>query len=154
VTGADARGGPERPGVGEPPFVDGHSVFVAAPAAVVWDALLAPPARERRVGVAVLARALRVSDAQAAQPGFAVAESEPLRRVRFTGRHRFSVYALEWTLTPRDGGTMLAGRTYAAFPGWRGAVYRRLVIGSGGHRVVMRRWLRRIRRQAECRGQL
>jgi hypothetical protein len=136
------------PGAGGPPFVDEHSVFVAAPAAAVWAVLLAPPPR-RRAGGALLTRALRLSDPDATRPGFAVTESDPTRRLLFAGGHRFSDYTLEWRLSARDGGTVLAARTCAAFPGWRGGIYRRLVIGSGGHRVVMRRWLRAIRDQAE-----
>lgn len=34
--------------------------------------------------------------------------------------------------------------TLAAFPGIHGRVYRALVIGSGGHRIVVRRMLQRI----------
>ncbi|ADP81701.1 hypothetical protein [Pseudofrankia inefficax] len=135
------------PGAGGPPFVDEHDVFVAAPAAAVWDVLVAPP--RRRPGGALLTRALRLSDPEAPRPGFAVAESDPPRRLLFAGHHRFSDYTLEWRLSARDGGTVLAARTCAAFPGWRGRVYRALVIGSGGHRVVMRRWLRALRDQAE-----
>ncbi|MBL7492918.1 hypothetical protein I6A60_22160 [Frankia sp. AgB1.9] len=135
------------PAAGGPPFVDEHSVFVVAPATAVWAVLVAPP--RRRPGGALLTRALRLSDPDAARPGFAVAESDPPRRLLFAGGHRFSDYTLEWRLSARDGGTVLAARTCAAFPGWRGRVYRALVIGSGGHRVVMRRWLRAIRAQAE-----
>lgn len=34
--------------------------------------------------------------------------------------------------------------TFAKFPGIRGKIYRALVIGSGGHRVMVRRMLGRI----------
>jgi hypothetical protein len=37
-------------------------------------------------------------------------------------------------------------RTWAEFPGPAGAAYRALVIGSGGHRLVVRRMLRRVAR--------
>jgi hypothetical protein len=37
---------------------------------------------------------------------------------------------------------MLRARSYAEFPGPAGRVYRALVIGSGGHRIMVRRLLR------------
>jgi hypothetical protein len=81
-------------------------------------------------------------------PGFAVAEVEPARRVRLTGRHRFSVYALTFELAPDVGGTVLTARTNAAFPGPHGRLYRLLVISSGAHRVAVGRILRAVRRRA------
>jgi hypothetical protein len=82
--------------------------------------------------------------------GFAVAESVPGRSVQLVGRHRFSRYALGFELTVHSGLTTLAARTHAEFPGLRGAVYRGLVIGSGAHRLLVRRLLRDVRRQAEA----
>jgi hypothetical protein len=78
-----------------------------------------------------------------------VAEAVPGRRVRLTGRHRFSQYAFILTLVTQPDSTMLSARTHAEFPGLRGSVYRRLVIGSGVHRVLVARLLRAVRRQAE-----
>jgi hypothetical protein len=68
-----------------------------------------------------------------------------------TGRHRFSRYALILTLAEQPDGTMLCARTQASFPGLHGSLYRALVIGSGAHRVLVRRLLRTIRRSAEAR---
>jgi hypothetical protein len=38
----------------------------------------------------------------------------------------------------------LRALTFAAFPGVHGKAYRALVIGSGGHRIVVRRMLKRV----------
>ena len=40
--------------------------------------------------------------------------------------------------------TRVRATTLAEFPGIAGRIYRALVIGTGGHRVVVRRMLRRI----------
>ena len=40
--------------------------------------------------------------------------------------------------------TRLRAVTWADFPGVKGKVYRALVIGTGGHRVVVRLMLKRI----------
>jgi hypothetical protein len=149
TSGEPATSGESAPARIPPPFVDEHTVVINAPACAVWDVLVRPPARRRRIGAGVLARVLRLSDRDADRPGFAVTESDPPRRLLFTGRHRFSDYALEWTLRAQGEGTVLTARTYAAFPGWRGRTYRRLVIGSGGHRIAMRRWLTAVRRGSE-----
>ncbi|WP_337588776.1 hypothetical protein [Mycolicibacterium aromaticivorans] len=46
------------------------------------------------------------------------------------------------------GGTRVVAQSWAAFPGFMGRIYRALVIGSGGHRVVVRNMLKRIAQQA------
>lgn len=138
------------------PFVDEHRVLVPAPASAVWQALtgLVPGAG---TGGATVARLLGTEPRRArgtlfepgaTLPGFAVAEAVPGRRLRLTGRHRFSRYALLFTLTPQPGGTLLSARTDAAFPGLPGRLYRLLVISSGGHRVLVGRMLRAVGRRA------
>jgi hypothetical protein len=47
--------------------------------------------------------------------------------------------------------TRLRATTWAAFPGVAGTVYRALVIGTGGHRIVVRRILKRIAAEAHPR---
>jgi hypothetical protein len=42
----------------------------------------------------------------------------------------------------------VTAQTWAAFPGLKGSIYRALVIGSGGHRIVVRRMLKRIAAQS------
>lgn len=109
------------------PFIDEHAVTVAAPPAVVWARLR--PGKQR--------------------PGFTVAEAVPDVRLVLTGRHWFADYTLAFVLDDLGGSTRLAARSYARFPGCRGRLYRTLVIGTGGHRVVVRTLLRGVRVRAE-----
>jgi hypothetical protein len=139
------------------PFLDEHQVFAAAPAAAVWRSLGArfgglPP------GAAAYARLIATDPRRASgtpltegatMPGFAVTAAEPERRAELAGRHRFSAYTLDFTLTPERGGTVLRARSHAEFPGFLGGVYRGLVVRSGAHRVLVRRLLRTIASRAE-----
>ncbi len=79
-------------------------------------------------------------------PGFAVERSQRPSSLELCGHHRFSRYALVFELDELDEagerGCRLRARTYAEFPGLAGRVYRALVIGSGGHRLAVRRLLR------------
>jgi hypothetical protein len=140
------------------PFIDEHQVLVSAPAPAVWRALATALGRSRPGGAQALAGLLAAQprrasgmlfDEGAAVPGFSVAEAVPGKSVRLTGRHRFSRYALSFTLAAGPAGTTLSARTHARFPGLHGRLYRALVIGSGAHRVVTTRLLRAIRRLAE-----
>jgi hypothetical protein len=87
-------------------------------------------------------------DAGDAIPGFAVATCQSPRLLVLEGRHRFSEYELRFELEEARGGTTVRAKTFAAFPGLRGAAYRALVIGSRGHRVAVRGMLSRIARSA------
>jgi hypothetical protein len=139
------------------PFIDEHAVRIHAPAVEVWRLL--GGSLSRQIGSRAVAVVLGTVPARAhgnpltsgaAIPGFRVVEADPGRRLALAGRHRFSDYALTFVLVEQDGGTRLAARTDARFPGLRGHAYRALVIGSGMHRLVMRRWLERIRKAAEA----
>jgi len=139
------------PSMEELPYIDEHSQQVNAPTDVVWTALLKVLCRQMG-GSARLARILGCDPAQGtaefagrpgeAVPGFRVFEAEPGRRLALRGRHRFSNYALTFVLD----GDRLRAQTHAAFPGILGRLYRAAVIGSGGHRLVTRRLLRRVAR--------
>ena len=72
-------------------------------------------------------------------PAFRVVEAVPGNSLMPCGRHRFSRYRLEFAV---DEGQVRA-RTYAAFPGYAGRLYRKAVIGCGAHRVVTRHMLMR-----------
>ena len=135
------------------PFVDEHDQPLAAPADVVWQALL----RVVRGAFGRKGRVARILGCEPAQgslefagrpgdtvPGFRVSEAEPGRRLVLRGRHRFADYALTFDYD----GTRLRAITQAAFPGIRGKLYRAAVIGSGGHRIVTRRLLRAVARAA------
>ncbi|MDQ6710077.1 MAG: hypothetical protein M3Z11_05920 [Candidatus Dormibacteraeota bacterium] len=73
----------------------------------------------------------------------------PTMRLALRGAHRFSTYALVFELDA-NGATActLRAQSWAAFPGLAGRAYRALVIGTGGHRLVVRRLLRRAARRA------
>ena len=140
------------------PLVDEHAISVRAPRLAVWRRLGASLRGSGRAG-GPLTRLLgaqsgdRTGDPLAVGstiPGFAVVDAIPGERLVLAGRHRFSEYRLVFTLTGTDGTTRLAARSEARFPGLHGRAYRALVIGSGGHRVVVRRWLRAIARAAEA----
>jgi len=133
------------------PYIDEHSRRIDAPADAVWAALLEILRREMRDG-APIARALGCDPARGtaefagrpgeAVPGFRVTEAEPGRRLALRGRHRFAEYALTFVLD----GDRLRAQTHAAFPGLLGHLYRAAVIGTGGHRLVTRRLLRKVAR--------
>ena len=136
------------------PFIDEHTQRVDASPDAVWAALArAFRGMERAAWWARLLGCdpLDLTPGFAGRtgetvPGFRVVESEPGRRLALRGRHRFARYALTF-LVDREG---LRARTEAEFPGVSGKLYRAAVIGSGAHRVVTRRLLRRIARAAEA----
>jgi hypothetical protein len=131
------------------PYIDEHSQQVDAPGDAVWTALL-KVLRRAMGGSARFARLLGCDPARCtaefagrpgeAVPGFRVVEAEPGRRLALRGRHRFSSYALTFVLD----GNHLRAQTHAAFPGILGRLYRAVVIGSGGHRLLTRRLLRQV----------
>lgn len=135
------------------PYLDEHSERIDAPADAVWQALVDVLRRDMG-NSAAFARALGCEPAATSPafagrvgdtvPGFAVAESEPGRRLALRGRHRFSRYALTFVLD----GDRLRAQTHAAFPGVLGRLYRAAVIGTGAHRIATRRILRRVARLA------
>lgn len=138
------------------PYIDEHAHRVDAPADAVWASLL-ELLRGEMAGAAAFARLLGCDPARGtaaftglpgeAVPGFRVIEAEPRRLLLLRGRHRFSVYELTFVLD----GDELRARTRAAFPGVLGRLYRAAVIGSGAHRLVTRRMLRRVARAAVSR---
>lgn len=144
------------------PYIDEHSVIVGAPRERVWGALVSTlhgglasstPTSLRRLLHLVPAESRgdwrddpRVDDAL---PGFSVTEASAPERLALSGRHRFSNYALVFELDADGAGTCtLRAQTWAEFPGVTGRAYRALVIGSGGHRLVVRRLLREVAHRA------
>lgn len=144
------------------PFIDDHAQPIHAAPAEVWAALLATLRAQLAIrlpgpvlaawGLEQRARtgdwATHVAPGDT-MPGFAVVRSEPPRVLTLRGAHRFSRYELHFELVPRAGHVELHARTAAVFPGVHGRVYRALVIGTGGHRVAVRRILRAVARRAE-----
>jgi hypothetical protein len=142
------------------PVVDEHVHVVAAPPQRTWDAVVAVVGGTPTVPGALAAawglehRARRGDWAGPTPgdtvPGFGVAQADPPWTLTLDGSHRFSRYEIRFALEPVDAGhTRLRARTAAAFPGPLGLGYRLLVIGSGGHGVVVRRMLARVARRAE-----
>lgn len=128
------------------PYVDQHTVSVAAPRQVVWRALEQYVAAFlRRNAKGVFARLLGTEP----RSGFEIAERSLPDRLTLVGRHRFARYQLAFDLTDAAGGaTELCATTHAEFPGLRGRVYRSLVVGTRAHVVATTHILRSIRRRA------
>ncbi len=137
----------------ELPFLDEHREQVGVPADVAWTALVGV-LRRRMGGAGTLARVLGCDPVDGTPgfsgrvgetlPGFRVVDSEPGRRLALRGQHRFARYALTFLID----GDQLRARSEAAFPGIQGRLYRALLMGTGGHRLVTRGLLRQVARAA------
>ncbi|OBJ82271.1 hypothetical protein [Mycobacterium asiaticum] len=116
------------------PYIDEHAIAIHAAASDVWSALLQKVCRDP-------------ADPTTVPIGFKLHEAIEPRRLALRGRHPFAVYRLIFEIEPHGSdldGSRLRAVTFAAFPGPHGKIYRALVIGSGAHRVVVRRMLRQI----------
>lgn len=156
---------PQTPAQPHLPFIDAHSIEMNAPPEDVWDELA--HGALRRFGGAVGgplgpigARLLGCPYADPPGPGpgmpqtiigFRIARAERPSLVELAGEHRYSSYSLTFRIEPAPDapGSLLTAETRAVFPGARGRRYRALVIGSGGHVIVVRLLLGSIRRRAE-----
>ena len=77
--------------------------------------------------------------------GFRVARVQQPQELILEGQHRFATYRLSFFVDAIGlGESRLRARTDALFPGIKGAMYRALVIGSGGHEFVVKGMLRAI----------
>lgn len=113
------------------PYIDEYGIPVRASAADTWSALLRTMCRDPL-------------DPTTVPVGFQLDEATPPQRLALKGRHPFAIYRLVFELDPDGDAVRLRALTFAEFPGLRGKVYRALVIGSGGHRVAVRRMLHRV----------
>ena len=113
------------------PYIDEHAIAIPASPAETWSALLHTMCRNP-------------DDPTTVPFGFKLEEASPPHRLALRGRHLFAVYRLVFELDPEHDGVRLRALTFAAFPGVHGKAYRALVIGSGGHRIVVRRMLKRV----------
>lgn len=115
------------------PYIDEHAITIDANRADTWSALLRVMCRDPR-------------DATTVPVGFVLDDACAPARFALKGRHWFAVYRWVFELDELDGGarTRLRAATWAAFPGIHGKAYRALVIGTGAHRVVVRRTLKRV----------
>jgi len=142
------------------PFVDALSVDVAAGPDAVWDALIAVTGEfTSRPGGSRAARALGCAHTErtgepgeigSTIPGFVIARAVRPAVLALMGEHRFSRYALVLTVTDSFARVVrLGAEIRAEFPGAAGTAYRALVIGTRGHVLVTRSFLRSVRRRAE-----
>ncbi len=115
------------------PFIDSHDITIAAPADEVFRALAAQVERTPMLG----------------KRGFPERGSLPPRELALAGQHRFARYSLRFVLSPETDGTRVTATTHADFGRGAGRIYRALVIGSGGHAYVVRRFLRQLRASVE-----
>jgi hypothetical protein len=146
------------------PYIDEHSATIEADAEAIWSALTrtvedsfagtAQALITRALGCVDCANGGRRPLAQGSTlPGFRVSAAVPGGELLLEGRHRFSRYSLRFQIEElnRDR-CRLRAETRAAFPGAFGRGYRALVIGSGGHVLVVRGMLANIKRRAERAG--
>ncbi|BDU06450.1 hypothetical protein [Nocardia cyriacigeorgica] len=114
------------------PYIDEHARSVDANRDRTWKALLKVVCKDP-------------ADPSTVPGGFALEEADPPRRLALAGHHPFSRYSLTFELDddgPRH--TVVRAITRAEFPGLGGSIYRALMIGTGGHKLVVRRMLARI----------
>ncbi len=142
------------------PHIDEHGVMVQAPREVVWEALLESVPRAFSTRAARrLARLNGCSETERSGapdrigstfPGFLVTRVIEPAVLALEGQHRYSRYGLIFSLEPtKDERTLLRAETRAEFPGFKGTVYKTLVIGSRGHVVVTNRLLGAVKKRAE-----
>jgi hypothetical protein len=129
------------------PYIDEHVITVDANRADTWSALLMLWCEDRE-------DKQEPHDPAAVRiPFFSLEETMPMHRLALTGRHLFAVYRLVFELDDQaPGRTRLAARSWADFPGVHGKVYRVLVVGTGGHRIAVRRLLKHIAAAARADG--
>jgi hypothetical protein len=131
----------------ELPYIDTHTVTVAAATEEAFDAVARTIPRAGSSGPFSLYA--RLIGCEHGKP-FSIAESRRPTQLVLTGRHRFSRYELAFQFAPHGpASTVVSATTHASFPGVGGQLYRAAVIGSGGHRLAMRRMLADLRRRTE-----
>lgn len=114
------------------PYIDEHAITIDADREETWSALMRGMCRNPH-------------DPSTVPTGFVLDEARRPERFALSGRHPFATYRLVFELEAKaPHRTRLRATSWADFPGVHGKLYRALVIGSGGHRVVMRRMLNRI----------
>ncbi|MFQ6394209.1 hypothetical protein ACLMAJ_12185 [Nocardia sp. KC 131] len=113
-------------------YIDEHARSIDANRDRAWRALLKVVCKDP-------------SDPAGVPRGFVLDAAEPPARLALSGRHWFARYALIFELDDEGPSrTRVRARSWGEFPGLHGKIYRALVIGSGGHQVIVRRMLRQI----------
>jgi hypothetical protein len=143
----------------ELPFIDAHTVAVAATPERVFEAVGEVVARTfDGPGPTLFGRVVGCTDKAVVRSGdggppeaiigFHLAHAERPSLIALQGRHHFSRYELRFVIEP---GTLRA-ESRAAFPGLSGRLYRLAVIGTRVHVFATRRLLRAVKRRAERSG--
>ena len=141
------------------PFIDEHAVTIDASRQTVWRSLVEMP--DAMISP-TFARILGCADPEASGPrplaegsivpGFHVVTADEPSELALAGRHHFSDYLLIFRLDElAPDRTRLRADSRGGFPGAKGAVYRMLLLGTGGHVLVTRRMLAAVKRGAERR---
>ncbi|MFC9437910.1 hypothetical protein [Nocardia sp. NPDC057030] len=113
-------------------YIDEHARSIDANRDRAWTALLKVICKDP-------------ADPATVPAGFVLDEAQAPARLALKGRHWFSVYALVFELDDEGANrTRVRAKSWGNFPGPHGKIYRALVIGSGGHKIVVRRLLRQI----------
>ncbi|MFE9581871.1 hypothetical protein ACFYO1_36225 [Nocardia sp. NPDC006044] len=113
-------------------YIDQHARSIDANRDRVWKALLEVMCKDP-------------ADPSTVPGGFVLDEAAVPSRLALKGRHWFSVYALVFELDDEGANrTRIRAESWGNFPGLHGKIYRALVIGTGGHKIVVRGLLRRI----------
>ncbi len=142
------------------PEIDEHGTLIHAPPERVWEAMLAVLPRSfsgRLTGRVAVRLGCEETELRgepgtigSTLPGFICARSVEPAMLALEGQHRFSRYALLFRLEPtKDNKTLLRAETRALFPGWKGRIYKTLVVGTRGHVLAVNSILRGIRKRAE-----
>jgi hypothetical protein len=143
------------------PYLDEHATVITAGVDEIWRSLGETLDRSfSRLGMARYARLVGSAYCTASGPrplaegstfpGFRVVSAVPGRELVLEGCHRYSSYAMIFRLEQvSPGRSRLRAESRAAFPGLAGGLYRRIVIGTGGHVVGMKRLLSAIRHRSE-----
>ncbi|MEV6427818.1 hypothetical protein [Nocardia sp. NPDC051463] len=114
------------------PYIDEHARSIDANRDRAWKALLKVMCKDP-------------DDPSHPPTGFQLDAADAPARLALSGRHWFSRYALIFELDEEGPSrTRIRAQSWGEFPGLHGKIYRALVIGSGGHQVVVRRLLRQI----------
>ena len=141
------------------PYIDEHSVTIAASREVTWGLLrrvieaTAPGTFARILGCAdIAASGPRPFAEGSVIPGFHVVVAEDPVELVLAGSHHFSNYALTFRLDDLGPSlSRLRAESRAEFPGTKGTIYRMLVIGTRVHVLATRRILAGVKRVAEHR---
>ncbi|KAA8882905.1 hypothetical protein F3087_38615 [Nocardia colli] len=113
-------------------YIDEHARSIDANRDRAWKALLKVICKDP-------------NDPSTVPGGFVLDAADAPARLALKGRHWFSEYALVFELDDEGASrTRVRAESWANFPGLHGKIYRALVIGSGGHKLVVRRLLRQI----------